>query len=593
VYKCATVSVNLGPAPLKTLPFAVRMVSNALQTDAVEAPKDNAGKPEAFVPVGLPNSGVLDWADACVAKHRGLVEVSGRAILNWLESSGLPLRKVGGSVERPMFQVVGAGGDQSFLGIAEGQAQRQVLQAAALQSKSVLVLEIMNSLRKDYRAELLATLGPGYLTNAVVVAGEPTKDIKDRAREVARRKKRAEFDRMVAARRVQKQRERAARQQKKKMERQREERIQQAKEQAAKLAAERKAAAAKKAAATAKNDGDAEDDESKAKPEEKVAEEEPAQTTKADPVVESEEEPEEPDPEFKDDTDYEKIKIMQRDMPDVAPAMLEHGYKDFSWPDGVEGFAKITHAWGDAKVAAKCLEDLVLERRKLEKRPVTPNKWFKDKVKEWNDALNEWKRLQKTKSTSDPASTEGGEPDIWSVEDVKDAGNGQPLFQSFQPEDWALLNLRFEMHALIHAFRQEVGEDHPGIHPDTFLHYYAAYFVRQFSFQMYGQESLDDLARLLADTLSADEESGCLLLGHPDETPLETFIKLTEEARRDRLARIEAGDETARLKMNLQLGKGVGKGWGGKAASHGSGATGLRSVPYRGSVLGKSFGKGR
>eukprot|EP00451_Oxyrrhis_marina_P041143 CAMPEP_0204397874 /NCGR_PEP_ID=MMETSP0470-20130426/2414_1 /ASSEMBLY_ACC=CAM_ASM_000385 /TAXON_ID=2969 /ORGANISM="Oxyrrhis marina" /LENGTH=827 /DNA_ID=CAMNT_0051392367 /DNA_START=925 /DNA_END=3409 /DNA_ORIENTATION=- len=589
VYKCATVRVNLGPSPLTNLPFTVRMVGAAKESDVSMSSLKTGGAPEAVVPVGLPNSGVLDWVDAWMTKNTGAVEVSSRSILNWLEVSGLTVRRSGGSAERPIFQVSGAPSDHASLGLADGKAQRQLLQAASLQQKSVVVLEISENLRKQWRTELLSTVGPSYKTTAVVVAGEPSEEIKERARDVIRKRKRAEFDRMVAARRVQKTREKAARQHKRKLEKLREEKINQAKEQAAKLAAEKKAAAAKRAAAAAAAAGG-----ETAPAEEEVVAEPVAAPAAAKPDVESEEEADEPDPEFKDDTDYSKIKLQHRDVPDVAPTAIEHAYREFSWPDSSEGFSKIEHAWGDANVASQCMEDLVLERKKLEKRKVAVNKWFKDKVKEWNEAINDWKRIQKTKSATPNDSELGvGEPDIWSVEDVKDTGSGLPLFKSFQAEDWALLNLRFEMHAMIHAFRQEVGEDHPGIHPETFVHYYTTFFGKGFSYQMYGQDNLEDIARLLGDTLSADDDTGCLLLGHPDETPLETFIKLTEEARRDRLARIEAGDETAKLKMNFSAGKGLGKGWMGKGAALTQGATGLRSVPYRAPVVAKSFGKGR
>merc|ERR1712187_339518 len=68
-----------------------------------------------------------------------------------------------------------------------------------------------------------------------------------------------------------------------------------------------------------------------------------------------------------------------------------------------------------------------------------------------------------------------------------------------------------------------------------------------------------------------------------EDTPLANFVKLTEEHRRDRVRRVEAGDETAHLKFKRQApesrgesrdkggGKSSGKGGSSKASRKGSG----------------------
>ena len=49
------------------------------------------------------------------------------------------------------------------------------------------------------------------------------------------------------------------------------------------------------------------------------------------------------------------------------------------------------------------------------------------------------------------------------------------------------------------------------------------------------------------DTLYINDQSGFLVAVLAEDTPVENFVKLTEEHRRERQRRIDAGDETAKL----------------------------------------------
>ena len=51
------------------------------------------------------------------------------------------------------------------------------------------------------------------------------------------------------------------------------------------------------------------------------------------------------------------------------------------------------------------------------------------------------------------------------------------------------------------------------------------------------------------DTVKIDEELKSVVSDHETDTPYSIFMKLTEEARREREAAIEAGDESAKLKF--------------------------------------------
>jgi len=170
------------------------------------------------------------------------------------------------------------------------------------------------------------------------------------------------------------------------------------------------------------------------------------------------------------------------------------------------------------------------------------------------------------------------------VEDVNDInGKGAPLYGKWELEDWTLMNIRWEFHLLIHSFVNDVKDDaHVGVFMDLLPHYYELYYKRAFFAPQYGCENLSLLVTMLQDTVSFNKKNKIVGPELPIETPYAIFVKLTEESRRERVARIEAGDESAKLSfaqptasairpnrdskgkpMNQSSGKGAKKGGGG------------------------------
>ena len=43
--------------------------------------------------------------------------------------------------------------------------------------------------------------------------------------------------------------------------------------------------------------------------------------------------------------------------------------------------------------------------------------------------------------------------DPWKLEDLLDIGTGEPLFSKFTWEDWMMLELRFQLHVLVHGYK--------------------------------------------------------------------------------------------------------------------------------------------
>jgi len=143
-----------------------------------------------------------------------------------------------------------------------------------------------------------------------------------------------------------------------------------------------------------------------------------------------------------------------------------------------------------------------------------------------------------------------GDFDIFSVDDVADMGSGEPLFAKFSFEDWAMVSLRFEMHLLVHAFLKDCGEpDRKGFSPEHLLFYYQRYFKKALNPKTFGLERVEELIDLAEDTLCVCDD----LIESQLETEQEhngIFVMLGEEARRERQEKIDAGDESAKLRFS-------------------------------------------
>merc|ERR1712060_93697 len=140
--------------------------------------------------------------------------------------------------------------------------------------------------------------------------------------------------------------------------------------------------------------------------------------------------------------------------------------------------------------------------------------------------------------------------DVFGVDDVMDLGNGEPLFANFVYEDWALLSLRFELHLLVHAFRHDLNDpERPAFHENHLSFYCNKYYHKPLNLKSYGVSKLAELFDMLPDTVKISARNSTIESQLPEDTPMENFVKLTEEHRRDRQRRADAGDEAAVLKF--------------------------------------------
>eukprot|EP00435_Cladocopium_sp_Y103_P039317 s2363_g10.t1 len=140
-------------------------------------------------------------------------------------------------------------------------------------------------------------------------------------------------------------------------------------------------------------------------------------------------------------------------------------------------------------------------------------------------------------ATADDAELEGFvPPDIFTV-DVNDIGEGF---------DWALMNLRFEVSLLMQFFRQDWGRALPGIHESHVGYYYNRCFRKALNPKLFGVTTAAEVCDFIKDVVTVD--NGILSPVTEEQTAdLEKLLRLTEEARRERQRRLEAGKLQAEI----------------------------------------------
>jgi len=561
-YKNVSLEVSFGPQALRALPFKCCLLGEAATADCVVKKTVLGEKCEVVLPVGVPDEGTFDCVDHFLAKNRGYVELSNRAIVEWAVKSGVP--------RPPTSKQTSKDKPEALFGIPlldDSSIHRVITAIAPALQRNYVIMEVKGNLLSDDRKVTLAHFA-NFKKTAMVAVGEPSAEHLTWVREALLKEKKEKAMLEAKRKRAEASRKKAIEEQRKKAE----------------AARKRSAEAAKKMKeAKEKKDGDKgkDEDEAKAEEEEEKAEEEVAEAEqKEDDEAEAQEEGT-----VELTAEEEKLKFLPKATTDLSSKDLAASFTKFSIPQASEGFDKVSFLWENE---SKSQEYLVswMQARKLTQRvdDLKPSRWFKGKWSEWTKMLNEWKRLhaelrdpkkreavlkkrrqEKAKKEREARGEEEDEEkvdepeeemeididdlDVFAVDDVSDIGNGKPLFSNFVYEDWALASLRFELHLLCHAFKRDLDDpERPAFHTQHLEFYYNKYFGKPLVLKNYGVPELKDLVDMVKDTVEIGKSS-TLEAQLADDTPLDNFVKLSEDHRRDRQRRLDAGDESALLKF--------------------------------------------
>eukprot|EP00931_Biecheleriopsis_adriatica_P085223 TRINITY_DN5953_c0_g1_i1.p1 TRINITY_DN5953_c0_g1~~TRINITY_DN5953_c0_g1_i1.p1 ORF type:complete len:943 (-),score=265.24 TRINITY_DN5953_c0_g1_i1:43-2871(-) len=559
-FRNVTFHYNFGPTPLAPLPFTCRMVKDASVKDctvkASAAPKD--GKFEALFPVCVPDEGGFDWLDIFLASHPH-TEISDRAILNWCEKSGINRPKGYSAAAR-------TSNDKPEIGIGitaldDLSVQRTLQTIAPLQKRHYVVMEVRGNLLQEDRRRM-AERWAGFKRIAMVVVGNPPSSFKQSSQELMLKMKQESSDATFRTQMLQQKQKREIERRQKKLEF----------EKKLELKKQIKKAEAAKRMKEAEMKGE--------KYEEEKADEEDEEFKDDTP------EPPETQPPKVQLTEEEKnLTFRKVPAPDLTPFNLNTALTKFTLPDKDEDFFdEVKYAWQPEGKAKQYLKEWIQSKRMTARvEDLKPGDWFNEKKKEWDKVLqayhakqNAFKAAEATKETKrklreaareqaeregKPPPEEGGEDiepkadleelDVFGIEDVSDIGNGDPLYAFFGFEDWTLLSLRYELHLLAHAFRRDADASGSAAVPvDNMSFYYQTYFKKALTLKFYSVESAEELLDLVNDTMLLTGKSRVLEPQLPDDlSSTDIFVMLTEESRRDRIRRIDLGEESVRLNI--------------------------------------------
>merc|ERR1740121_1492113 len=130
-----------------------------------------------------------------------------------------------------------------------------------------------------------------------------------------------------------------------------------------------------------------------------------------------------------------------------------------------------------------------------------------------------------------------------------------PLCRDFGPNDWTLMTLAFELHLLGHSFKKDVKEeDRSDIHINHLDFYYQKYFAKQLTPKLYGVDTVQAIVELVKDAAYVDGKGKLVNCLAEEMERYQVFVKIAEEARRYRSLCVDAGDESAVLRIAVQHG---------------------------------------
>lgn len=523
-FRHISLQLNMGPSPLKALPFQCRMLQSAAKADVEVSPDPSlAGKFEVLVPVGIPDEGTFDWLDGFLQKNPHYVELSDRKIQDWAARSGMPKPKVAGACnDKPSFTY-------NVPSMDDGSLQRVVKSTTPMVPRNYVVMEVKSNLVKEERMETLKRFNtPNFKKVALVVMGEPDIQFKQKSYTALLVEKQARLDTEWKAKKAAAKRQKELQEMRRKADEQRKKKLEEAKK---------------------KEEGETKDEETEMKDEE-VKKEEVKQEKDEDDGLGDE-------PPKAQLTDAEKKKVFRGAVNDLAPTTLSKFLHQFTLPEKAEGFDEVKFLWDAAPKCKEYLRKWVLEAKRttliehLQPAPEFTSKfmaWQKQQL-EWQQKQNFWKAKPKTDEAK--ALEVNASLDIFSVEDVNDIHEGEPLFAHFEAADWALLQLRYELYLLQDAFKKDVNDPDRSAIPEPHLSfYYQRYFKKQLSPGIFSLKNNTELLQMIKDVVILTGEPPVLTsqLGAESLESPDIFVKFTEEARRERKRRAEAGDETSTLR---------------------------------------------
>lgn len=250
-------------------------------------------------------------------------------------------------------------------------------------------------------------------------------------------------------------------------------------------------------------------------------------------------------------------------------------YKDVELPTEEEGWTTVQFT----SDKAKCLDAVTKWQKRCQNATKVENFKASDSVKTKIEEYEKFKTASKKnaikqkKEREDALKLMNGEEvkeepkkEENEKEEEKDAVAPSTVnLADFTEEDWMLADIRVELHAVCHAFREDVEDKERTEFSVDFLQYYYSEYAtprgKNFHPSIFGCQHARNVLELISDTVV--EEDGMVVPKLSKDATFDDILKLTEDARQERVDRIGAGDESANLKFkarSMMNSKGSGKG---------------------------------
>eukprot|EP00930_Biecheleria_cincta_P057166 TRINITY_DN43139_c0_g1_i1.p1 TRINITY_DN43139_c0_g1~~TRINITY_DN43139_c0_g1_i1.p1 ORF type:complete len:625 (-),score=101.72 TRINITY_DN43139_c0_g1_i1:283-2157(-) len=180
---------------------------------------------------------------------------------------------------------------------------------------------------------------------------------------------------------------------------------------------------------------------------------------------------------------------------------------------------------------------------------------FQDRLEEFKQVYRDLRRTQVERLRefeNDETHAMLCEIQALEVDDIDDV-EGVPLYIFFKKEDWVLLEIKYQLHLIVHAFalRPREPDEYPGIPLSLLQPSFKQIFRKPLEPERFGLHGLDKLISLASDTVSISSDHGALQPLQMENVPIAWFVKSTEDRRRQRQCLVDAGDEAAQLTMDV------------------------------------------
>lgn len=197
--------------------------------------------------------------------------------------------------------------------------------------------------------------------------------------------------------------------------------------------------------------------------------------------------------------------------------------------------------------ADRILTSYIAHHKLNEKLEPTIPSTFQTQLESRNDQVNAWKKILKGLTLPEP---DDEYRDVMSADIDTGGQDGLPLFAFFTEEDWALFDLRSNFVSMFASFTSITSRD--GFHVKHLEHYYLHFFKKPWKPSVFGCNTIEEVLEIVPDCKLVDD---LLQLNAAIDPSPSNMIRLTELERRERRFRVDAGDETAKLKFSVRKDK--------------------------------------